>query len=192
MTKINARSRSALRIGLCTGFLLLLLAPHSHAQQSGLHGTVLDSTGAPIQEAEIEFDSGTTTALAATDAEGKFSLSGVTGNGTLLARYPGLSPAAVAIGPDSYQQDLELRLSPAPSNERIQVSAEGEDRIPPVPSSEFSIPTEQREVSGALVIDDVLREAPGFTLFRRSGSLFANPTSQGVSLRGMGASGASR
>jgi outer membrane receptor protein involved in Fe transport len=192
MTKINVRSRSALRIGLCTGFLLLLLAPHSHAQQSKLHGTVLDSTGAPIQDAEIEFDSGTTTALAATDAEGKFSLSGVTGSGKLLARYPGLSPAAVAIGPDSYQQDLELRLSPAPSSERIQVSAEGEDRIPPVPSSEFSIPTEQREVSGALVIDDVLREAPGFTLFRRSGSLFANPTSQGVSLRGMGASGASR
>jgi len=33
---------------------------------------------------------------------------------------------------------------------------------------------------------------PGFSLFRRSGSRTANPTSQGVSLRGLGASGASR
>ena len=33
---------------------------------------------------------------------------------------------------------------------------------------------------------------PGFSLFRRSDSLTANPTSQGVSLRGVGASGPSR
>jgi outer membrane receptor protein involved in Fe transport len=192
MTKINLQYGSVLRIALYLYFLLFLIAPHIHAQQSGLHGTVLDSTGAPMQGAEIEFNSGTNTTLTSTDAQGMFSLSGVAGKGALLARYPGFSPVTVAIGSDSYQRDLELRLSPAPSNERIQVSAEGEDRIPPVPSSEFSIPTEQREVSGALVIDDVLREAPGFSLFRRSGSLFANPTSQGVSLRGMGASGASR
>lgn len=41
-------------------------------------------------------------------------------------------------------------------------------------------------------IDDRLRDVPGFTLFRRSSSLVANPTTQGVSLRGIGSSGASR
>ncbi len=41
-------------------------------------------------------------------------------------------------------------------------------------------------------IDDRLRQVPGFTLFRRSSSLVANPTTQGVSLRGTGSSGASR
>ena len=46
--------------------------------------------------------------------------------------------------------------------------------------------------SPALAIDDVLRGVPGFSLFRRSGSLTANPTAQGVSLRGIGPSGASR
>ncbi|HEV2720931.1 MAG TPA: TonB-dependent receptor [Thermoanaerobaculia bacterium] len=40
--------------------------------------------------------------------------------------------------------------------------------------------------------DDALRQIPGFALFRRTGSRAANPTSQGVSLRGVGASGASR
>jgi outer membrane cobalamin receptor len=41
-------------------------------------------------------------------------------------------------------------------------------------------------------LDDRLRDVPGFSLFRRSSSLAANPTTQGVSLRGIGSSGASR
>ncbi|MDQ6678751.1 MAG: TonB-dependent receptor, partial [Acidobacteriota bacterium] len=41
-------------------------------------------------------------------------------------------------------------------------------------------------------IDDRLREVPGFSLFRRTSSVVANPTTQGVSLRGIGSSGASR
>jgi outer membrane cobalamin receptor len=41
-------------------------------------------------------------------------------------------------------------------------------------------------------LDDRLRNIPGFSMFRRSSSLVANPTTQGVSLRGLGSSGASR
>ena len=41
-------------------------------------------------------------------------------------------------------------------------------------------------------VDDRLRSIPGFTLFRRSSSVAANPTTQGISLRGLGSSGASR
>ncbi|MFN9430793.1 MAG: TonB-dependent receptor plug domain-containing protein [Acidobacteriota bacterium] len=41
-------------------------------------------------------------------------------------------------------------------------------------------------------LDDRLRLVPGFSLFRRNSSLAANPTTQGVSLRGLGSSGASR
>ena len=46
--------------------------------------------------------------------------------------------------------------------------------------------------TAARTIDDQLRNIPGFSLFRRSSSLVAHPTSQGVSLRGLGPSGASR
>jgi len=46
--------------------------------------------------------------------------------------------------------------------------------------------------SPSLVIDDQLRRVPGFSLFRRSSSLYSHPTTQGVSLRGIGPSGASR
>jgi outer membrane cobalamin receptor len=41
-------------------------------------------------------------------------------------------------------------------------------------------------------LDDRLRMLPGFSLFRRSSSLVAHPTAQGVSLRGIGPTGASR
>jgi outer membrane receptor protein involved in Fe transport len=46
--------------------------------------------------------------------------------------------------------------------------------------------------SAAPSLDDTLRQIPGFSIFRRTSSRNANPTTQGVSLRGVGASGASR
>ena len=41
-------------------------------------------------------------------------------------------------------------------------------------------------------IDDILAGSPGFRLFRRTGSIGGHPTTQGVSLRNVGPSGASR
>src|SRR5437764_1154620 len=46
--------------------------------------------------------------------------------------------------------------------------------------------------TAALTIDDFLKQVPSFSLFRRSSSLVSHPTTQGVSLRGIGASGVSR
>lgn len=46
--------------------------------------------------------------------------------------------------------------------------------------------------SPTLTLDGALRAVPAFSLFRRSDSFTANPTAQGVSLRGLGPSGASR
>lgn len=44
----------------------------------------------------------------------------------------------------------------------------------------------------AVTLDGKLRQVPGLELFRRSSSLVANPTSQGISLRGLGSTAASR
>jgi outer membrane receptor protein involved in Fe transport len=62
----------------------------------------------------------------------------------------------------------------------------------PKPFDAGTGPAEELSATAALTLDDALRQAVGFSLFRRSGSRTANPTSQGVSLRGLGASGASR
>jgi outer membrane receptor protein involved in Fe transport len=46
--------------------------------------------------------------------------------------------------------------------------------------------------SAAITLDGQIRQVPGVELFRRSSSLVANPTSQGISLRGLGSTSASR
>ena len=54
------------------------------------------------------------------------------------------------------------------------------------------ITRQELDTQPATVLDDHLRRIPGFSLFRRSSSMTAHPTTQGVSLRGIGPSGASR
>lgn len=46
--------------------------------------------------------------------------------------------------------------------------------------------------TASVTMDGQLRQLPGVELFRRSSSLVANPTSQGISLRGLGSTSASR
>ena len=67
-----------------------------------------------------------------------------------------------------------------------------EQRLSDVPTHTTVLTREDIEASAAQTVDDLLREVPGFSLFRRSSSLVANPTTQGVSLRGIGPSGVSR
>jgi outer membrane receptor protein involved in Fe transport len=77
--------------------------------------------------------------------------------------------------------------------ETITVTASRvETRLSDTPASVVVLDRKALDLTPALAIDDVLRQVPGFTLFRRSSSRVANPTAQGVSLRGVGASGASR
>jgi outer membrane receptor protein involved in Fe transport len=67
-----------------------------------------------------------------------------------------------------------------------------ETRVADTPSSVVVLSKETLETTAAPTLDDALRQVAGFTLFRRAGSRVANPTTQGVTLRGVGASGASR
>ncbi len=171
--------------------VVLAFAPTANAQQRIIQGRVMDSTGAAIEGATVELRFGSTAYSTTTDIDGRFALD-APAQGTLLVRYPGFAPVTIELAPESAAADIQVRLAPAPTNQRIVVSAVAAERVVPLPTGEFSIPPEQITVSGSLTLDEIFRQAPGFSLFRRSGSLFANPTSQGVSLRGMGASGASR
>jgi outer membrane receptor protein involved in Fe transport len=66
------------------------------------------------------------------------------------------------------------------------------ERLADTPASVILLNRDALANTAAVAVDDALRQVPGFTLFRRAGSRTANPTTQGVSLRGIGASGASR
>jgi outer membrane receptor protein involved in Fe transport len=88
---------------------------------------------------------------------------------------------------------VEVRLEPAGISEQIVVTATRSERpMNDIPASVSVVTREEIEASPALVADDVLRQVPTFSLFRRTSSLVAQPTTQGVSLRGIGPSGQSR
>ena len=88
---------------------------------------------------------------------------------------------------------LNFSLQPATVSEEVIVTAtRTEMKIADLPGAALQLSTEDIAADPALTTDDLLRQVPGFNLFRRSSSRVANPTSQGVSLRGVGASGPSR
>ncbi len=66
--------------------------------------------------------------------------------------------------------------------------------LPPSPAdAAFSIiHLNAARIQTAARLDEALSDVPGVSLFRRTSSLAANPTSQGISLRGIAGSGASR
>lgn len=83
-------------------------------------------------------------------------------------------------------------LQPAFGEEIVVTASRVEQRAGEVPAHVTVLDREDVERSPARTLDDLLRQVPGFSLFRRSGSAVAHPTTQGVSLRGIGPSGGSR
>ncbi len=82
---------------------------------------------------------------------------------------------------------------PTPSAESIEVTG---FRTPIAaiesPVSTRILTAKQLQQTAPVGLDGKLRTVPGFDLFRRSSSLVANPTTEGVSLRGLGSTAASR
>ena len=81
----------------------------------------------------------------------------------------------------------------AQTSETITVTAtRTETRVADTPASVVVLSRQALQESAAPTLDDALRQVTGFTLLRRTGSRVANPTTQGVTLRGLGSNGASR
>ncbi len=59
-------------------------------------------------------------------------------------------------------------------------------------TSTVTLLPEQLKAAPGLTLDDQLHQVAGFSLFRRTSSWTANPTTEGVSLRGLGSTAASR
>ncbi|HJY27573.1 MAG TPA: carboxypeptidase regulatory-like domain-containing protein, partial [Pyrinomonadaceae bacterium] len=175
-------------VGFCCG-VFAVVSTMAQQRLIEITGVVSDSTGAAIANASVEFESNGNAVRTATDDTGNFTVLSTQPYGTLSISAPGFNTIKIEVS--KINGPLHIKLEPAGLIERILITAD-EERIPSTPASQFVISTRALDLSGALTIDDVLRQAPGFSLFRRSGSLSANPTSQGVSLRGVGANGASR
>jgi outer membrane receptor protein involved in Fe transport len=125
-------------------------------------------------------------------ADGRFSVS-ATGAVELIVQAPGFGQVRQVRGAGAARENIEIVLRPRKSSEDITVTPTRTDqRLGDVAASVNILSREDIRRSPAVVADDVLRQIPTFSLFRRSNSIGSNPTVQGVSLRGIGPSGVSR
>ena len=125
-----------------------------------------------------------------TGPDGRFSLEVTETAVSLVVRAGGFAEKIQAV---SGGGEVEVVLTPAGLFESVTVTAtRNEQRLGDVPASVSVVDRETIRRSPAVVADDVLRSVPTFSLFRRTSSLQAHPTAQGVSLRGIGPSGVSR
>jgi outer membrane receptor protein involved in Fe transport len=211
MRIVKSRIDSFVHASIIACALVLACAPVAMARsvrqtvagRVGVSGTVRDESGAVVAGAEVALRaSGKEITRALTDDEGVFAFTDVSAL-TDVAHALSLSVVVRARGFAVVERELaakeiessrvEIVLAPARFAEQSAVTAtRTEARLDETAASLAVLSERDVETTAALRLDDALRQIVGFSLFRRTGSRAANPTTQGVSLRGTGASGASR
>jgi outer membrane receptor protein involved in Fe transport len=160
---------------------------------SSISGVVRDQMGGAVPGAAVIVRPASGTERQTfTGADGRFTIETPdTGQVTIVVRAGGFAEktqkTSTSNGP------VEITVEPATLLETVTVTpTRTEQRLGDVPASISVLTNEAIEASPALLADDVLRQVPTFSLFRRTSGLVAQPTTQGVSLRGIGPSGQSR
>jgi len=160
-------------------------------ETTAVSGIVVDLTGAAVAGARIRATPDQGRAVdARSGPDGSFILPNAPLPLTLVVSSAGFADSSVTI--DTPQTALKVVLHPRGISESLTVSVDPLHLRVATPASATVLDAEALSSAAALGLDDQLRSIPGFSLFRRSSSRVANPTTQGVTLRGMSASGASR
>ena len=166
-------------------FLSFLVATPLEAAR--IAGVVVDSSGVPVAGARVTAGP----ASATTGDSGAFDLTNAPdGPVEVTATAPGFATTSMTV--TGNVDNARLVLQPAPLLDTVVVTASrGPERLAN-PAATTVVTSAELLTSAAGSLDDALRNTPGFTLFRRSSSRVSNPTTQGVTLRGVSGSGASR
>lgn len=167
--------------------LLAGIATLADAQTALVSGTVVDVSGLAVAGAEITTrTAGGRTATTTAGPDGRFTIDGP------VASLRAIAPGFAATDVDVVSSGLQVVLRPATFADSVVVTAtRGAERLSSAASATV-VTSAELSNSAAGALDDVLRSTPGFGLFRRTSSRVANPTTQGVTLRGVSGSGASR
>jgi outer membrane receptor protein involved in Fe transport len=154
-------------------------------------GVVKDTSGAVVAGASVIVHAASgAEQRTVTGPDGRFTVEAPGDDITVIVRAGGFAEKSEHVGS---APTADIVLSPAAIAETVTVTpTRTEQRSGAVPASVSVLTSEDIRSSPALVADDVLRQIPTFSLFRRTSSLSSHPTAQGVSLRGIGPSGVSR
>lgn len=171
---------------------LVFSAALSWAAPRIVQGTVHDQRGYVVTRAQVTLQGSNYERTTASGADGTFRVEGVPREPlTLAVEAAGFDHFTTSLPVDN--DHLDVVLHPGAVSQEINVTANRIGTTLGETAESVQVLSRQEMQSAATeAVDQVLREVPGFTLFRRSDSRTANPTSQGVSLRGIGGSGASR
>jgi len=169
---------------------MLFLFAGSVLRAATLTGTVVDASGAPVPGAAVTAVAAGQERRTTTGDGGTFEIADLPDAAVeVRAHAPGFAEAVMTVAAGSAAR---LVLHPAPLVDAVTVTASrGAERLATA-SSTTVVSSAELLNSGAGALDDALRNTPGFSLFRRSSSRVSNPTTQGVTLRGVSGSGASR
>ena len=183
---------------LCSFALAISIAGASQGPQgSVLSGQITDQTDLAVGGVQIRLR-GLSTAVvrvSRSGQDGSFSIQNLPPDSyQVRLNAPGFREHAEVVAlVENQTVNLNIRLRVALLPETITVTPTGsEQRVGDLAASVSVLNEDEIRRSPALALDDVLRQIPTFSLFRRTSSLAAHPTSQGVSLRGIGPSGVSR
>jgi iron complex outermembrane recepter protein len=169
--------------------------PQTRKRGYKVEGIVRDQSGAVIAGAQVSLRVGNYQSGQTTGTDGHFAFDSIPmPNGELRVQAKGFAPVELEwrAQPQSAAA-LNIILKPAPVTQQMTVTSTRTETPLSETSASVQVLTRQKlSTTSALTLDGALRQVPGFTLFRRTGSRVANPTTQGVSLRGTGASGAGR
>ena len=149
-----------------------------------IQGRVVDARGEPLPGSTISDERGKE--LATTGADGEFKVPpAVSEIEVRNAHYVTAKVAISGRGPITVVLERPLETVVVSAYRSPLASADS-------PASTRLLDEQQLKESASPALDGKLRQVPGFELFRRSSSLVANPTTEGVSLRGLGSTAASR
>ena len=147
---------------------------------------VIDQSGAPVAGATVSTAAGDVV----TGPDGIASVPARAG-GPVTVKAEGFAESTTTLGTADNGM-ARVVLVPAGFKDAVTVTAARGDAQLETPAATSVVGSAAVLTSAAGALDDLLRYTPGFSLFRRSSSRIANPTTQGVTLRGVSGSGASR
>ena len=112
------------------------------------------------------------------------------GPATLVLKIPGYAPQTERLLPN---QPRTITLALATNSQRVVVTADRTALALNESADTVRVVSQQAlQQTANLTFGDQLRQVTGLQFYRRSSTLVANPTSQGLSLRGLGSTAASR
>lgn len=179
-----------MRFWIATFFLVFAgLLPGRGSGQLALAGRlcVTDAAHRALVGASVRIPPNSGGGAAYTGSDGCLSLPSTAGKAGISAK--GFQPQTAIL----QAGDIEVVLQPASGQFSATVTADrGLPGVNDSASSVVTLSASQLAEAPALALDDRLHQVAGFQLFRRTSSWTANPTTQGVSLRGLGSTAASR